>query len=746
MTMKQFKNISIGLLSLVLLGSCNQRLQEGITAPGDERKLTVRFSASALGTAQNNATGTAEQLSLADIKGYHFEDGVLREVLTGEDLAQNGNYAFYPTSTTGDIYFVANAPQELFGQVQIGTTTATNFLGTIASASQLSSEQILMTGSMTLGSTSSSDSTVALHRAVARLDVVSQDSGVLLRKVTLSGIANQGYVFPQSTISSPSGTEWGDFQKEYAESGVENHTETLTYLNEQAGTPLSAEVIVSFGGGLHRMVTEFPAEIARNNVYTLRVKGSGTGVSVSVSGDNWAEGSSTDATLNVNGLVDVAASTLPEGVKVSATCDSVFVPFEGATMQLALRAAEGSQVEIDGRVDRATATLSTGTKTLASVATVAVNSARRMPNEKREYIFLNTYQENKHTGRVVLVFEPNPVQLSGEIDLNNDGMYDFARYVDGELGRITLPEGKIAKAAFDSGEDAWVKLEKDSTGEIRILGGWRPNDPTANGRSQSCRLVFSNSDGTDEESYEIRRINWGLPVVKFGGNWWCKYNLRGNATSFEDQISIQEDPAKTGSLADYLNQCDTSMLLNWLGDQYQGGYPDGLKLTHDGTYFYYDGLRASAQSFSATMAPAGYQIPNKAALSAFGASENYNLGGVGGKTFTNMLGKEVSVRIIERNVTLLGQSYGPMDFYEFSSADEDSCVLFGLGHQWGTAHSNVSKMMILFATSGVSGSTWYMEGYAQNVKANQNWWKFTANNNIKTRTIRCIKTPVEYIY
>ena len=73
-------------------------------------------------------------------------------------------------------------------------------------------------------------------------------------------------------------------------------------------------------------------------------------------------------------------------------------------------------------------------------------------------------------------------------------------------------------------------------------------------------------------------------------------------------------------------------------------------------------------------------------------------------------------------------------------------MLDGLGHQWNTTAGNISRMMILLATSGNSTSSWLMEGYAQSEKANQNWLKFVSQNATKTRTVRCIKTPVEYIY
>ena len=39
-----------------------------------------------------------------------------------------------------------------------------------------------------------------------------------------------------------------------------------------------------------------------------------------------------------------------------------------------------------------------------------------------------------------------------------------------------------------------------------------------------------------------------------------------------------------------------------------------------------------------------------------------------------------------------------------------------------------------------------MEGYANAQRPGKNWLKFVANNSTKTRVLRCVKTPVEYIY
>lgn len=447
-------------------------------------------------------------------------------------------------------------------------------------------------------------------------------------------------------------------------------------------------------------------------------------------------------------MIDIEASVLPESVRINSSCDSVYIPYQGAEFRLVLRAEAESDVAIEGIARGVTTQVETLTKSLQPVAAVSVTSNRRLPGEKQVYLYLNLHRDGLHSGRIVLVFEPNPVVITGAITFDENGICDFGKYVDGELGRMKLPEGKTARLAFDSGEDAWMKLVDDQ-GELRILGGWKPNDPKADGRTQEGRIIIADADGSNSESYSLRRRNWGLPVVEIDGKWWCKYNLRGSVKKFEDQIAIQADPASDRKLADYLNTCDEDELLRLMGDQYQGGTQQGLPLGYDGTAFQYEGMRSSGGNFGTLdptlMAPDGYQIPDYGDYAFFSANNNFNLGGVGSRSYKNAAGREITVRIIERDVTFWGQHYGNVSFYEFQT-ETGYWVLYGLGHQWNTTPGNISTKMLLLATYGNSANCWVMEGYAQSDRSNQNWLKFTNQNSTKTRTIRCIKSPVEYIY
>lgn len=714
------------------------------TVPRQGIPVTVRFEAEKQ-SGTRSATGMDDS-ALEEVTGYRFVDGKLAETLPAEKNA-DGTHSFYPKALSGELRLVANDRSGIFAGLQPGVSTFDDFRQMVATPEELAAEYVLMNGSETLSPTMTGVQEIRMRRSVARLDIASLEQDVEVQRVTVRGIATSGYVIEPSVPATPDGSGRKDFTKEYADAPLANAREQLLYLCEQAGTPLEVEVLATFGGGAHRLVATLPATLRRNHVYTLNVHGAGTDLRVTVESGDWEEGAATDALPSLKGLIDVEASVLPAGIRVSGTQDSVYVAYGGGSFRLAVRAEAGNTVDVEGAVRGVTTSVELQTRALVPVAEVAVSSPRRLPGEEQGYLYLAVRRGEVHTGRIVMVFEPNPVEVSGMLSFDENGLCDLGKYVDGELGRITLPEGKTIRVEFDDEEDPWVRLVEQE-GAWRVLGGWKPNDPKADGRQQQARIVIAAADGSDAEQYVVRRRNQGLPVVEIDGVWWCKYNLRGNVKSFDDQVSIQEDPATDAELADYLAACSDDELLRLLGDQYQAGNPDGLPLRYDGAY-YYEGMKASAGNFGTldptTMAPDGYRIPSYEEFAWFSGSENYNLGGVGTRTYRNSAGKELSIRILERKASLLGEDYGTLSLYEFGSGDH-RWVLCGLGHQWNTTPGNISRMMVLLATFGDSSRCWYMEGYAQAVRPNQNWFKYTAQNSTKTRTVRCVKSPVEYIY
>ena len=191
--------------------------------------------------------------------------------------------------------------------------------------------------------------------------------------------------------------------------------------------------------------------------------------------------------------------------------------------------------------------------------------------------------------RIVLELSPNPTVMEGILDFREDFTFDFGRYADNEFAVAVIPDGKVISAGFPDGEDMWLDIRpvQEAEGTYRIVGGWRPNDPTADGRKQSATIVIMNADGTGKEEYTVTRLNYGLPVTFLHGIWWCKYNAMGNSRDFEDQILSSDDPAaKAGKpLSDYLAECTAEEYASLWGWAYQGDSGIGMRVVDS------DGLR-----------------------------------------------------------------------------------------------------------------------------------------------------------
>lgn len=731
--------LTVASAGLFLLSGCQkEKIRQDNAADGSLR-------ISIISSGMNYGITTESETNIHTLDAYHFENGILSESFNSLQIDEKGVCRLDIKQKNGMLYFLANdANITSRANLTNNVTTLEEFLQLIATADEMTSKSLLMSGHTELDGENTSLS-VSLKRAVARIDLESAFQDAEVNSITIRDIALTGLVNEGGDKSVLTNIEKTDLTKDFGEQPFKNKKESLYYLPEQTANGHAVEILMAVNGGWHRLKTTLPP-LKRNTVYTLKVYGNGTNLNVEVLTDNWENGNSSESGLTLKGLVDKENSQLSEGVTVNERGDTVFVPFWNSNFQLTLAAESGAQVSVLGEVEGITVTPASQSRSLSPVAEFNVSSRQKMPGSKSEYMYLDVYNDQIQTGRVVLVFTPNPVQMSGLIEFDQNGECNFNRYVDGELARLILPEGKTATLRFGEEEAQWMKLTDEGNNTYRLLGGWKPNDPKADGREQAGELIITDKDGSHPETYTIRRLNWGLPVVNINGTWWCKYNLRGNVKNFNDQILINSDPAKDSSLADYLTSCSDNEFLHILGDQYQAGNPDGLKLTHNGASFYYEGYKSQTDNFGTlaptVMAPDGYQVPDFDDYRFFTGGTNYNLKYFNPGSFNNGLGQRLNFKVVERNATFQGLQYGPITFYDFEY-EGNHWTLCGLGHQWDAA--NISKMMILLATYGNGGSTWLMEGYSHS-DGRGNWFKYAGNNAFKTRTIRCVKTPVEYIY
>ena len=712
-------------------------------------KLDVRGMAQ--GGQGPGIAGIEDEYRIGDVTVYRFSEGLLKEIIRPVSMAEN-EYSISVSAMEGRLYVAANASGiGIEDMVSPDVCTEQQFKGIEAASEALVNDGIVMAGVTDIGGNSVN---VKMTRSVARIDVASYERDVQVLGVQIDGLSDTGKVFPQDGGFSASYDSGTVVSADWSESPLEKGTRTLAYVPEQSGNRAEATVTISSGEGTHKLRSVLPSLLKRNTVYTLGIHGTGAQASLTVTEGGWSSSDSEETVPVYGGLVDVDLSVLASGVRVSDSRDTVYVSHTEKSFTLAIAAHPGATVSVDGTVEGVGIESAVHRHTdLEHVATLDVSTGFRLPGSRQERIYVDVYHEDVLEGRVVLVFEANPVRLGGMLALDADGVCDFGRYVDGDLGTVTVPPDKVLDFEYDEGESRWMKYEEEvaSSGErtYRIIGGWKPNDPKADGRTQEGRIVISSPDGSEREAYTVRRVNAGLPVVQIGETWWARYNLRGNVKDIGAQIAHEDGPSADSDQFGWLQTLPDDALLGIMGDQYQAGNQDGLPLKHDGTGYYYEGMVQYPGNFGlvdpATMAPDGYRIPSYDDYAFLVPSDDYNLGGVGSRSYRNRTGETITVQISEREVSFLGHDYGTVAFYDFEYGG-NHLVLYGLGHQWNLTTGNVAKMNLLLATWGDEGRTWALEGYASTDRPGQNWLKYAWNNTTKTRLVRCVKTPVEYIY
>ena len=700
--------------------------------------LSVRFSM----PNQQNSGGLSSEID--NISAFRFEDSILKEVISNISINEEGVADINMASTRGNLYFLANAARIIEdNNFQVDNTSEEDFLSIKSDMEGMNHRGITMTGKADLTGNDDKNFTVAIRHSVARIDLESYSVDANVHSVRIKNVASQGYVFEQEgKVEDIFDKE--DVFKDFADTPFSNKKETIDYLPEQYGKRFQVEVLITVNGAWKRLRAELP-EILRNKVYTLKIYGSGADFAISVDTGDWEYGTGSETEDVYKGIVDIDNSILSDAVYVNKNRDSVFVESWDNSFTLAILSEEGADCRIDGNVDKVDMEFISSRSLVTNSRKLNVRSKLKMPGVAEQYAYINVYKNDVLRDRVVLVFKANPVKLEGHLNFDENAMCDFARYIDGEVAVITLPEGKNISLSFADDSPEWMKLEEDGNNRFRLLAGWKPNDPDADGRIQTAQITISDGSNQHIETYTVKRQNWGLPVVNINGTWWCKYNLKGNVKNFTDQILVSNEPAG-GNLADYMSSCSDAEFLNVIGDQYQAGNQEGLSIVHNGEGFVYENYNTKSDNFGTLsptfMAPDGYEIPDYDDFRFFNWGNNSNLGYHNPGAFNNGLGQRLNFKVVERNASFLGNEYGPITFYDFEYEGEH-LLLCGLGHQWN--ETSIAKMSILFATFGNKSNTWSIEGYSQS-DGSGNWFKYSANNQNKTRTIRCVKTPVEYIY
>lgn len=556
---------------------------------------------------------------------------------------------------------------------------------------------------------------LTLTRGVARLDLRLRVAGqATVERITLRGLAGAGYLFPSDAPRTPSDASRVDAVC-VEDAALTTDTPAIACLYEQEGADLEVSVEAVIDGVRRTLEAPLPQTIERNRIYTVTLRKGVVDTELRLTVEAWGDGGESPLQPDLAGRLTVEAEPFAAGDVAG---------MNRFRIRKVLAAPEVAAREVRLRFRR---------KGLAEL-----------------------YDED----RITLHLEANPTRMEGLMAFaDGESTCDFGRYVDNELGRLTLPEGKELSVEFDAGEDPWLKVESAETGSRiwRVVGGWRPNDRKADGRQQQARLVIRSAEGGSREEYTLVRRNWGLPVTWFHGVWWCKYNARGRSRSFEDQILVPQDPAAAAgqSVQEYLMGCSAEEFRALWGWAYQGDSGVGMPVVERDGIPVLEGFATGSTTHinklpADTLAPDGYELPSMEEFNRlFDATDYVWMMWSGTHKLRNPWEGHADVRRTQtrRNGIAVGSLVlNDLLVVALSSPDfpeHEPLTWYGPGAQWnnaGIVHSNHCNN-ILFAVHSPEGSGWYINGGMANLYMVRNG----AGNN-DTRIVRFKKSPVEYVY
>lgn len=736
------------------LTACNKDNMQ-LPGGGDGAPLKVKAGVAAYSGGDSDS---AERFT--DLQACVFDGGRMTRVY--ENLAaDSGNiYEIDIDGRSGTLYMVANAAGLIdLKELQSQGISEEEWLKTIV-ASGNSSPIHFLSGSASLEG-SSGVLPLTLRRGVARFDLKLRTAGEAgVRSISLKDAAGSAYLFPAADRYSPEGAPLYELKAEFGEP-LSADTPGVLYVHEQQAGAVTVSVDAVIDGRPVVLESRLEEPLERNTVYSVTVRKDDIDVSLQIEVEDWQTGGDTELVPDRSEAIsfDAGRSDLPEGAFWDDGGRTLVLPHGRSDFLLAFESPDELELlPFEGKL----------LEILPEPSGAGFNSFRvskglfapEVPGQEvtlrfRRRSLSQLYVEDTLTLRLLA----NPVALEGGMSFDNAAYtHDFGRYADNEFGVFRLPEDKTISVEFPAGEDPWLKLDGDPSGRsFRVLGGWRPNDATADGREQKAVVVICDADGSGREEYSIVRRNYGLPVTWLHGVWWCKYNARGDSRSFEDQVLSSADPAAAAgmSVMEYLGSCSPEEFYSLWGWAYQGGSGRGLKVVElDGKAVmegYSDQVTDHINLLPAdALSPDGYELASFEDFGrVFDATDYVWLMWNGTHRIKEPWDGHDLIKREQRrrnDISAGATALPDLIYIGMQSPDfpeHEPVVWYGPGAQWnsdGILHSGHYNNM-LFAASSASGQGWFFAGGMSGLYLNKN-----GAGAKDTRILRFKKSDVEYIY
>ncbi len=629
-------------------------------------------------------------------------------------------------------------------------------------------------GSLSLNDISNSQSVfpVNLKRGFARFDLNLKTAGAAsVNSITLKNAAQSGALFTARSEYSPNEVPANDMTVSF-DLPLTTDTTAVFYAYEQAKENLEISVDVIIDGKPHTLTKALNEDIKRNTIYTITVRKDVIDKEVQLTIEEWKDGGDTALKPGIDDrlAIDSSLTEIPHNVTVAHEGTMLILPHLETDFIVAIKS--DSELEVLPVTDCSLTVEPVSIEELKNkraTSFVGINLFRihkklYSPNMKTADLKVyfhrkglnNSYPEDNLQIRMT----GNPTTSEGVLEFGIDTYtYDFNRYIDNEFGIFTLPSDKEMTVEFEEGEDPWIKIDAESGNNVyRVLGGWRPNDPTANGRKQAATLVIKNkTDGSDREEYTVIRRNYGLPVTWLHGVWWCKYNAIKNSRDFGDQILSSSDPAAQSGMTvfQYLTSCAQEDFFNLWGWAYQGDSGQGMKVIEKDSVIVLDGFTREEKVHinklpPKTLSPDGYELPSMEEFNRlFDATDYIWMMYNGTHTLKNPWNgySKVKRQQLRKNDIQIGSiTISDIIYIAMTSPDfpeYEPLVWYGPAAQWndsGILHSGHYNN-ILFGVYSSTGEGWYMNGGMSNLYMMKN-----GASSYDTRILRFKKSDVEYIY
>ncbi|MFR9596145.1 MAG: hypothetical protein SNH79_01025 [Rikenellaceae bacterium] len=568
-------------------------------------------------------TPAAQEISsdgVCSLDAYIFGEGKLVNVLKGVAVGGDGRVIIdltYDYST--EFFLVGNASSDMFSsaeeELEVGKTTVGEFCSAMVSNSVAGADSVsepLFVG-YEMATELAGGNVVQMERVFAFVDVeVEQysDGGVEILAMEFVGVAKNIAPFDDTSIVAPDETV---NQTVSFSTSITGSTQGVHYINQgYYQTAVSVVIDAVIDGVSTEVIRTLPNYISAKNRYVVRLLSNGAGGVTIAPFDEFDESFDVESTLPAYISIDEANSTIPDDVTLSGDKSIMYAPFhKDVEMSVALVCRDGGS---------ATYTLSHVDSDDFEITSLGGNKFQIKVNKASlnamtELWSLSVMESGVKVGAITLEREGHPVAFSGSYmdHLTDDENFDVNTFIDGELLEVGIRSG-FSGYSFELVGD-WVRFEPTAlaAGRYVVQGGWKPNDEDARGEKQSASLWLLDEDGDRMIEYQMSRLNYSLPVVYINGLWWAKFPLRGDRTSYEDQIQSCDELAKV-DLYTYMQTCTSDQLFEVIGGAYQSTHTNQLTLsknsTNDGWYLtgMTGGPRINTVDAGA-LSPGGYRLP-----------------------------------------------------------------------------------------------------------------------------------------